>query len=285
MDLRFESRKTTQILNWSGCAAWPFVVGQAVAELCEKHNLVLAHDGMCVLCRRSRPHLRAHDPNPGTVTDAIVTGLLGLGLIGALGMLLWASQLPPPDDGPRYALNAETRRLSSTDAQAIEASADTTPIASPASATAGLERTPTADPTTLAAARADALSQAREHERQKRKLYAQRAEVEAAKRTVSITMYSTSWCTICETSRFYMMGRELKYTEHDIERDAKAARRLARLNRARSVPTFVVDGDEVLVGFNAWQLEGALEDAARKRVQKRACSTDKPACEGEKARK
>lgn len=254
-----------------------------MAELCEQHNLVLANDGKCVLCRRAQRRYFDLEPRPPTASDRLVTVVLGVGLLGALGALLWAVQLPPPDPTPRYATRAEhnhdlgqapgqdgTREGGAGAAQLDEEP----PITSALTADDGLSRS-------AAAADRDRLQMAKPAAGERHKKLALRAAkraVEDEKHSVPITMYSTSWCTICETSRYYLLGRELKFSEHDIERDAAAAKRMARLNPARSVPTFVIDG-QVLVGFNAWQLEGALETAAQKQLAQRpgvACAQEQP---------
>lgn len=87
----------------------------------------------------------------------------------------------------------------------------------------------------------------------------------AARRNVSIVMYSTSWCGACVQARQYMREQTLSFTDHDVEQDADARARAHVLNPRRSVPVLDVEGN-VTVGFSAPAFEASLDRAARKRV-------------------
>jgi glutaredoxin len=88
----------------------------------------------------------------------------------------------------------------------------------------------------------------------------------AARRNVSITMYSTEWCGACKAARSYMDREQIAYVEHDIDRDPAARERARKLNPRGSVPTIDVDGS-VMIGFSARTLESKIDASARQRAR------------------
>ena len=89
--------------------------------------------------------------------------------------------------------------------------------------------------------------------------------LKSARRNVSITMYSTSWCGSCIKARSYMQAHGIAFTELDVDRDATAKARARGLNPRGSVPTIAIDS-EVLVGFSPESLEQRITRAAKKRA-------------------
>lgn len=231
---------------------------------CEKHDLVLAADGKCVLCRREQTSFVYVDSEYRSTFDRLVTAAMGAGLVAAMGVLIWTVNLPAPDTGPKYIVNQ-------TDG---DHSGQPPPDWRPARIT--VQEPKTSVPTPAMAATTAKPIATSHNDPARASLRAARAAVEEAKRSVKITMYSTSWCTICETSRYYLEGRELLFDELDIEREPSARVKMNRLNRLGSVPTFVI-ANEVLVGFNPWQLEEMLAREARKQVSL-TCDADR--CQG-----
>jgi glutaredoxin len=88
----------------------------------------------------------------------------------------------------------------------------------------------------------------------------------AARRNVSITMYSTAWCGACKAARSYMDREQIAYTEHDVDHDSSARERAHRLNPRGSIPIIDIDGD-VLIGFSPKALESKIDASARKRAR------------------
>jgi glutaredoxin len=87
----------------------------------------------------------------------------------------------------------------------------------------------------------------------------------AARRNVSITMYSTSWCPVCAKARSWLNGQGLAYSDLDVEKDDAAKRRARELNARGSVPTIDIDG-EVLVGFSPEHAAQLVDRAAARRA-------------------
>jgi glutaredoxin len=72
-----------------------------------------------------------------------------------------------------------------------------------------------------------------------------------------VELYTTDWCPQCEKARTYFRSRSIAFTEYDIEKDWKAARRRKRLFRAPGVPLALVNGETIL-GFAPSRYERAL---------------------------
>jgi glutaredoxin len=87
-------------------------------------------------------------------------------------------------------------------------------------------------------------------------------ELTAAQRErLQITMYSTSWCGYCSKARRWFADQGLPFAEHDIEKDAEAAREFERIaGRRGGVPVIVVNG-QVLRGFSPTHVERAVARA------------------------
>ncbi len=83
----------------------------------------------------------------------------------------------------------------------------------------------------------------------------------AQRARVHVTLYTTRWCPACAGARGWLRSRGIPFDEHDVEASPAALARLASLNRARTVPTIVVEG-QVLVGFVAEELRRAVDTAA-----------------------
>jgi glutaredoxin len=90
-------------------------------------------------------------------------------------------------------------------------------------------------------------------------------KAKAARRQVSIVMYSTSWCPSCTKAREYMNAQGIAFTEHDVDKSESAKLIMHRLNPKHSIPTIDIDG-AVLVGFSDKAIEDAIDDAAEKRA-------------------
>lgn len=83
----------------------------------------------------------------------------------------------------------------------------------------------------------------------------------AASETVSIEMYSASWCSACSRAKEWMRSQNISYHEIDVDQRSGAMGQLAVLNPRRTLPTFDVQG-EVLVGFQPDALATAIRGAA-----------------------
>jgi glutaredoxin 3 len=239
---------------------------------CEEHHLALGPDGRCVLCKRrdrpvSTPPAPAPSHAPGVVVISpwlILGGIAVMATVAAaaLGLLPIAPQtisaLPAPEPVavPEGVLpQAQVPAAEALPGLALPPSPVPAPIPIGSSAPPEEMAEPSPNEGAEEAGRADA-EQARMEEL-----------LRTARKRVSITMYSTTWCPHCDRARQYLRTHDISATEHDIDQSTTAAERLARVNPRKSVPTFEVD-DEVVIGFSARGLEGAIERAAQTRLRR-----------------
>jgi glutaredoxin len=69
-------------------------------------------------------------------------------------------------------------------------------------------------------------------------------------RVKRVELFSASWCSYCLEAAEYLDAQGVAYVDHDIEEDDTAMERLQRYNSDNSVPTLVIDGDRIHVGFS-----------------------------------
>jgi glutaredoxin len=238
---------------------------------CAEHNLVLAPDGTCVLCRReaSAVVVPVYEEPTSSGPVWIIGGVVALAVLG-YGAWSFArahrpeppptaaaviappkvepteAKKPPEDDltkSLRMLQQAEVERL------ALESARERRESEQKAAGMALRERE-------------EKERDAKRHESVKREL--DTLGLAAARRSVSITMYSTSWCGVCKQARGYMQQQQISYTEIDIDHDAAARARQQTLNPRGSVPTIAID-DQVLIGFSPESLEDRITRAAKRR--------------------
>jgi glutaredoxin len=88
-----------------------------------------------------------------------------------------------------------------------------------------------------------------------------------ARRNVSVTMYSTSWCKVCRDARSYLKEASTAFDDYDVDVDRDADRRLRAINPRHTVPTFDIDG-AVLTGWSPGAFESMLTSAAARRAER-----------------
>ncbi len=89
--------------------------------------------------------------------------------------------------------------------------------------------------------------------------------LEAARRDVSITIYSASWCGYCKKAKAFMDARGLAYAERDVDDDETAAKELRAISPKGSIPSFKIDR-ETMVGWSQSGLLAAIDRAAKRRL-------------------
>ena len=203
-------------------------------ELCKIHNLVLAEDDRCVLCRRPQQPDAAAQEGP---LSRMFTRLLGLCMLVAIGELIAVSRLAPTDEGGKY--------VSAPDQRPAEKAADAD------------EPSPSDDAEAAPAPQEQAMFSR-----------AQELSSEITPANVSITMYTAEWCFICDEARDFLLQRGVTLTQIDIDRGRANMHRLEKRNPAITIPTFELDG-QTLIGWNRWQLDAALQQAAQQRYSAR----------------
>ena len=301
------------ILGWTAepqCAAQG--VGSAIegglgvpskqAARCVQHGLVVAPDGLCVLCRRQAaetpgPFAAAPDvphvaPLPAAVSmppaaarslgrSGWSVALLLMAAAGGAwvwkyvpGMLRLGSQVAPssgtlePRASAAQPVVDEQSALDQAKAQDLAASLKMLERAeAERQERERLSRAQEAEQRSAADSTRKKEELARDAARHKAVMHdLEQLGLEQARRNVQITMYSTDWCGVCKRARDYMRSRTIAFTELDIDHDAAARDRAHVLNARGSVPTITIDS-ELLIGFSPESLEDRIARAARKRKQ------------------
>jgi glutaredoxin len=230
-------------------------------ELCQTHNLVIAADGKCVLCRRPPARLFAVREEHETLISRVFTGLLGVCLVAALGALIYMSQLDGGYRGGKYVpgpvalgqLSARQQQLLQQALQEDRQSTETSGAVDAGAATAQDAAAPAVQPASVQKSEATAAG--------KPATTSAVTKAAAPSAPVAVTMYATPWCFICDRARDFLLARNVELTEYDVDRDREAERRLKKGNPSASLPTFEIAG-RTHVGFNPWELEDALRSAA-----------------------
>jgi glutaredoxin len=226
---------------------WP--MAGATRAQCAEHGLAAGPDGRCVLCRR------AQRTGSSRLYERLAFGALGVLALGVAGAALEKRTRPSPvvapvvevapdeaPETPRPEAHAVPRRTS--------VSAPPAPVLPRSSVPAAAVSTQVDD---------GAVRRAEDRER--------RQEIEEAMRHVSIRVYTTQWCPRCTEAKAWLAANRYTFTELDVESSDSNRREQRALNPKGSVPTIDVEGD-VLVGFGAASLQGAIRRAAERRVQR-----------------
>ena len=78
-------------------------------------------------------------------------------------------------------------------------------------------------------------------------------------READVELYVTSWCPYCKKASEFFRSRGIPFTEFDIEKDKRAARRKKRLTKENGVPFAIINGQPIH-GFKRSAYERALNE-------------------------
>jgi glutaredoxin 3 len=249
---------------------------------CAAHALAAGPDGLCVLCRRARqPVTPTSEPRAGALAAKLLTWSLAVGMVAGAVLVYQMSargELQPTGSteavvAPRPRALTPTPRATpkpgSLPGRSQRSLDELDPghlLHAPQANRADL---PSTDPRPLdAAAREQREDEARDQARRASIQADIRArDLKAARRNVSIAMYSTTWCPSCVKARTYMRERGIGFVDYDVDHDERAQQRAHRLNPKNSIPTIDIDG-QVMVGFSADSLEASIQRSAEKRASR-----------------
>jgi glutaredoxin len=245
---------------------------------CEQHALAAGPDGQCVICRRERGVVvSAQVPDREAAGASQLPKLLlaVFAIVGGAALLIGFGMRPsaPPPMAAARATIAQQPIADDADALAKQKADDL------AESLRKLERAEVErreqervreEREQAERAAAEAERKREEQERDLKRHEAVKRELDelalgAARRNVSITMYSTSWCGVCIKARDYMVSKQISFKEHDVDHDAAAKSRARLLNPRGSVPTIAIDS-EILIGFSPESLEARITRAAKRRT-------------------
>lgn len=212
-------------------------------DTCKKHKLPLDLHGECQLCRLSEMPSQAPSLRGGRWVVMALIALLA-------GAVTWAVASFEPSEAPtptRGVPNSGTRGAAPAvqDRAQQDQSVEVPPIPDTGSDAPGANEVTATEQTDQADDQAQHWARAREQ--------------------VQIDMYATPSCGVCRQAREYMQDNGIAFTEHNIEEDKDADRRVRELDPERTTPTFEID-DLVFVGFSPHDFEATRTQAARKHL-------------------
>lgn len=73
-----------------------------------------------------------------------------------------------------------------------------------------------------------------------------------------LTIYTQPDCPPCEYAKLFLQEKGVPFKLKDIQKDAKAKKELMTKYNSYSTPTFVIDDETVITGFQLEALQSAL---------------------------
>ena len=244
---------------------------------CEKHALAAGPDGQCVICRRERgvvvsAQVSEPDAAGASRLPKLLLGLFAIGGVAAALIGFGLRPAPPPIAAARATIVQQPQPAAAVDEakQKADDLAESLRKLEQAETERREQERAREEREQLERAAADAQRKREEQERDQQRHEAIKRDLDelalkAARRNVSITMYSTSWCGVCVKARDYMLSKQIAFKELDVDHDAAAKARARLLNPRGGVPTIAIDS-EVLIGFSPESLETRITRAAKRRV-------------------
>lgn len=80
-----------------------------------------------------------------------------------------------------------------------------------------------------------------------------------------VVLYSTSWCPYCRQTREYLQQANIPFTEHDIEKNARAYQQYTLLS-GRGVPVISI-GSRTIQGYDKIAMRSALDALSQEKKQ------------------
>ncbi|MHB1864751.1 MAG: glutaredoxin family protein [Candidatus Saccharimonadales bacterium] len=74
----------------------------------------------------------------------------------------------------------------------------------------------------------------------------------------TVTIYSASWCGFCHAAKQYLDKLGIKYADHDVDHDFKAAQEAVAKSGQRGIPVLDIGGD-IIVGFDRPKIDASLK--------------------------
>jgi glutaredoxin 3 len=74
---------------------------------------------------------------------------------------------------------------------------------------------------------------------------------------MSVVIYTTPTCGYCRVAKDFFRGRNIPFSEYDVDADRGRAEEMVRKSGQMGVPVIEVNG-KIIVGFNRPEIEKAL---------------------------
>lgn len=77
-----------------------------------------------------------------------------------------------------------------------------------------------------------------------------------------VEIYTTPTCTYCNQAKEFFADNKIEYTAYDVSSDADKRAEMIEKTGQMGVPVIVIDGMDIIIGFNKKQLADTLGVAA-----------------------
>lgn len=208
------------------------------ARRCNIHGLVAASDGRCVICRRGDDAL----PKASQALISPTTWLIvGCGVVTG-SLMIWGLN--------RIQAGFDSKKNNRTEPAIVAVAEENEPP--PAPAATGWRKRPTPAPEVTESASAAPVDD--------------EAALEAAKKSLKITLYGNVANPNCAQARAYLSEKGYRFADLDVETSPTNKVLLQAINPRGSVPTIDIDG-EVMVGWGAARFDELATKRARARMR------------------
>ena len=75
--------------------------------------------------------------------------------------------------------------------------------------------------------------------------------------TATVTIYSAPWCGFCKMAKSYLTGKNVAFTDINIEEDRSAAQHIVEKTGQAGIPVIEI-GSETILGFDRAAIDLAL---------------------------
>lgn len=77
-----------------------------------------------------------------------------------------------------------------------------------------------------------------------------------------VEIYTTPTCTYCNQAKQFFAENGVEYTAYDVSTDTEKRAEMIEKTKQMGVPVIVIDGTDIIIGFNRKLLEETLGIAA-----------------------
>lgn len=74
-----------------------------------------------------------------------------------------------------------------------------------------------------------------------------------------VEIYTTPTCAYCKMAKEFFKENNIEYTEYDVSKDQARAQEMTQKTGMFAVPVIVVDGKDIVVGFDKNKLKELLK--------------------------
>jgi glutaredoxin-like YruB-family protein len=74
-----------------------------------------------------------------------------------------------------------------------------------------------------------------------------------------VKIYSSPFCTFCIMAKNFLKKYGIEYEDINVQEDEQEARKIMELTGQTTIPVIIIDGKEILIGFDEEKLKKALD--------------------------